>query len=553
MEFLRSASGPTAWRWLGAILLSILLMNFLNVVNSFVLREFLSAIQGRDWTGFRSFAWMYAAVFAASTAVAVSMRFAEERLGLLWRGWMTRSLTSTYIDGKIYLQSRTAKALTNPDQRISEDVRALTSTTLSLALMTSNSAIAVLSFAGVLWAISPTLFLVSILYALVGSGLTALLGRPLVQLNYQQSDLEADFRGELVQVQHVADAIALAGYEGRSRNRLLERIDRLVVNYRRIIAVNRNVGVFTSGYNYLIQLVPILIVAPLFIRGEAEFGVIGQSTMAFSTLVTALSLIVTQIQSMSAYAAVLRRLGEFANTAARTVEARTAGCVGCAAEADRFVFRRVTLQSPLGDGEVLVRDLDLTIEKGTRLLISGRHAAQQVLFRAAAGMPVVGSGSVLRPPAEKVAYVPENPFFPVATLRDVLISPNDSATTEAEIRAVLKQVGLEGVIPQEDDAKDSVRNWHDLLTLKQEQLFAVARAILARPDFVLLDHLESSLDSANERRVLRLLARRGITSISLSDELPSPELHDRSLELGEGGVWELTDVTPELVAQKEID
>lgn len=536
------------------ILLCILLMNGANVLNSFVLREFLSAIQGRQWGRFQSFAWLYAGVFAVSTVIAVSMRFAEERLGLLWRGWMTRSLTSTYIDGKIYLQSRTAKALTNPDQRISEDVRALTSTTLSLALMTSNSAIAVLSFSGVLWAISPTLFLVSILYALVGSGLTALLGRPLVQLNYQQSDLEADFRGELVQVQHVADAIALAGYEGRSRNRLLERIDRLVANYRRIIAVNRNVGVFTSGYNYLIQLIPIVIVAPLFIRGDAEFGVIGQSTMAFSTVVTAMSLIVTQIQSMSAYAAVLRRLGEFANTAARAVEARSAGCVGCASEADRFVFRRVTLQSPLGDGEVLVRELDLTIDKGTRLLISGRHAAQQVLFRAAAGMPIVGSGSVLRPPAEKVAYVPENPFLPVATLRDVLVSPDDTATTELEIRGVLKQVGLEEVIPgAEAGDQDSARNWHDLLTLKQEQLFAIARAILARPDFVLLDHLESSLDGATERRMLKLLARRGITCISLSDELPSPELHDRCLDLGDGGAWELTDVTPELVRQNEAD
>jgi hypothetical protein len=66
---------------------------------------------------------------------------------------------------------------------------------------------------------------------------------------------------------------------------------------------------FTNGYNYLIQIIPALIVAPLFIRGEVEFGVITQSAMAFSVLLGALSLVVTQFQSISSFAAVIARLG----------------------------------------------------------------------------------------------------------------------------------------------------------------------------------------------------------------------------------------------------
>lgn len=549
-DFLKSTSGPQARYWLIALLVCILLINGMNVLNSFVLREFMSAIQGRNWSNFRWYAWTYAAVFAISTLIAVSMRFAEERLGLLWRDWMTRSLTSTYIDGKIYLQLHADTGLTNPDQRISEDVKAMTVTTLSLALMISNSTVAVLSFSGVLWAISPTLFLVSLVYALFGSGLTALLGRPLVQLNYQQSDLEANFRGELIHVQRSADAIALAGYEGRSRSSLLDRIERLVANYRKIISVNRQIGFFTTGYNYLIQLVPILIAAPLFIEREAEFGVIGQSTMAFSTMVTALSLIVTQIQSISAYAAVLKRLGEFANNAAQAMEKRKEGCVGCKSEADRFVFHDLTLRSSLEEGEVLVGKLDLTIEKGDRLLISGNHAAQQALFRAAAGLPVIGTGGVVRPPEGRVAYIPENPFLPVATLRDMLLSPDDKTTTDEEMWSVLRQLGLDTVIRRED-GPEAARNWTDLLTRKHEQLMAVARAILARPDFALIDNLDSSLDGATERRVLKLLKRRGITCVSFSDQLPTVEFHDRALELGDGGTWQLTEVAPELAAEKD--
>ena len=544
-------SGPAAKRWLAALFLLMVLMNAMNVVNSFVLRDFLSAIQTRDGSRFAAFAWIYAAVFVISTGIAVSQRYAEERLGLLWRGWMTRRLTSIYIDGQIYLQLQSDTALTNPDQRISEDVRTLASTTLALAVMITNSTIAALSFAGVLWAISPTLFVVAIVYAAVGSAVTALLGRPLVQLNYQQADVEADFRGELVHVRQVGDAIALAGYEGRSRHRLFERIDRLVANFRKIISVNRNVGAFTTAYNYMIQLVPILIAAPLFMRGEAEFGVVGQSTMAFATMVTALSLIVTQIQSISAYAAVLRRLGEFASKASHSIEKRTERRIGCASEAGRFEFRNLTLQSSLDGEEVLLRDLNLTIDRGTRLLISGQHAAQQALFRAAAGMPIVGSGRVLRPSTGKVAYVPERPFLPFGTLREVLVSPDDLATTDIEIWNVLKLLGLDGAIPR-NEATPVPRNWHGLLSLKQEQLMAIARVILARPDFVLLDRPESSLDHTTELRVLKLLQRRGITCVSFSSQLPNPVLHDQCLEIEEDGTWQCTDVETQL-AQGEPD
>jgi putative ATP-binding cassette transporter len=52
-----------------------------------------------------------------------------------------------------------------------------------------------------------------------------------------------------------------------------------------------------------------LIIAPAFMRGEIEFGVITQSAMVFATLVAAFSLVVTQFQSLSTYAAVVSRLG----------------------------------------------------------------------------------------------------------------------------------------------------------------------------------------------------------------------------------------------------
>jgi len=548
--FLKSPSGTMAKCWIGSLLLLMLCMNAMNVVNSYVLREFMSAIQDRERVAFAYFAWLYAGVFATSTVLAVLLRFSEERLGLLWRDWMTRSLAGVYMDGKIYLRLRSDESLTNPDQRISEDVKSLTVTTLSLVIMLTNSTITVLSFSGVLWAISPTLFMVAIAYALLGSGLTVLLARPLVNLNYHQADFEADFRADLVKVHQLADGIALAGFEGRSRDRLMDRIRRLVENYRRIIAVNRNVGFFTTGYNYLIQLVPIVIVAPLFMNEGVEFGVIGQSAMAFSTLVAALSLIVTQFQSISAYFAVLTRLGEFADTVSRAAEQHDDGCVDCAKSADHFVFDKLTLRSSAENGQVLIENLNLTIEKGTRVLINGNHAAQQALFRAAAGVPIIGSGRVIRPPVGKAAFIPENPFLPPGTLRESFVAPeHDATTTDEQMWEVIRAVGLDAAITRHDDG--NVRHdWHDLLALRDEQLMAIARAILSRPDFAVLGHLNSSLKQSTERKILKLMQQRDVTCISFSDQLPSAEFHDLCLELGDDGSWQVIDPRP---ARKTVD
>ena len=296
----------------------MLCINGMNVVNSFVGRWFMSAIESRDMPGFIRFAWLYVAVFAASTTLGALFRFVEERLGLLWREWLTRRITDAYIDHRLFLEPNDGPVLSNPDQRITEDVRQLTTATLSFLLMVLNGTVAVLSFSGVLWSISPDLFMVAVLYALAGSGVSILLGRPLIRLNYRQSDFEADFRSELIRTREDGEEIVANGRGAEVKKLLNNRIDLLAANFRRIINVNRNLNFFTGGYNYFIQLIPVLLVAPMFMHGHVEFGVIGQSAMAFATLLGAFSLVITQIQAISSYATVMTRLSEFVDHAERS-------------------------------------------------------------------------------------------------------------------------------------------------------------------------------------------------------------------------------------------
>jgi putative ATP-binding cassette transporter len=122
------------WRARGLFALLIAFaftINGLNVVNSYVGRDFMTAISDRDQTGFIRQAVLYVGVFAGSTAVAVLYRFTEERLGLFWRVWLTRRITRRYLADRTYLHLKESATVENPDQRIADDVRAFTATTLS--------------------------------------------------------------------------------------------------------------------------------------------------------------------------------------------------------------------------------------------------------------------------------------------------------------------------------------------------------------------------------------------------------------------------------------
>jgi vitamin B12/bleomycin/antimicrobial peptide transport system ATP-binding/permease protein len=94
-NFLRSSVAGHARLLLVALLILMLGINGMNVANSYVGRYFMSAIESRDSAAFVRFAWIYLAVFASSTLTGVLFRFAEERLGLLWREWLTRRITGT--------------------------------------------------------------------------------------------------------------------------------------------------------------------------------------------------------------------------------------------------------------------------------------------------------------------------------------------------------------------------------------------------------------------------------------------------------------------------
>lgn len=537
-ELGRSDEGPRARGLLVMLIVFMFAINGLNVLNSYVNRDFMTSIENRDMDAFVFNALLYVGVFALSTVVAVLYRFVEESLGLLWRKWLTGQAIDRYLSDRTYYRLHANGDLQNPDQRISEDIRAMTATTLAFALMFLNATFTVVAFSGVLWSISPTLFVVAVIYSIAGSLLTIYLGKPLVKLNYDQLDREANFRARLVLVRENAESVALFRREGRLRERLKERLEQLTSNFQRIIEVNRNLGYFTTGYNYLIQIIPALIVAPLFIEGKTEFGVITQSAVAFGHLLGAFSLIVTQFQSISTYTAVVARLN--ALRSAMTQE-RPSPCptVEVAESVGSVAYEHLSLYAPR-EGRVLVKDLSLSIPAGVCLLVrSTSEAAEKALFRATADLWYHGEGRILHPGHDQIFFLPERPYLPPGTLRDILLrTGEEDLVPDDRILRILKTLNL-GQALEKAGGLDAERKWGDILSLGEQQRLSFARALLAEPRFIFLDHPSRSLSECPLGELLNLLRQQGITYLTLGDTTDEPRFYDRLLEIDADGTWRL--------------
>jgi putative ATP-binding cassette transporter len=541
--------GRKAIGLLTLLILFLFGINALNVLNSYVSRDFMTAIEYRNYAGFMRMALVYIGFFLLITVVSVIYSYTEQHLGLVWREWAARQSIMGYANHRVYYKLKIKGEVGNPDQRITDDIRTFSVTTLSFLLMLLNGTLTVIAFSGVLWSISAKLFVVAVLYAAAGTFLTFVFGRPLVKLNYDQLDKEANFRGSLIYLRGNAESVALSRREGHLIQLSLKNLGELAANLRRIIGVTRNVGFFTTGYNWMIQIIPALFVAPMFISGKVEFGVISQSAIAFTHLLGAFSLIVTQFQSISSYTATSARLAALKDACEREKNAALSAAA-FSIDQTRIGYQRLTLRSPRS-GRVLIRDLSIEFPHGKRVLVRSQdETARAALFQATAGLWEVGEGKIVRPPLEQVLFLPELPYLPPGTVRELLMGPwpEEEApmesglqriqVSEEQIMEVLGTLKMDS-LPKGFGGLDTRHHWENTLPLDQQQFLVIARLLLAKPPFAFLDRPGTTLNAEQLDWILGLLKDRGITYAAFEDQDRSVNLrqYEMLLELVDGGAW----------------
>ncbi len=529
------------WRTLAmaAVIVALLFgLNGLNVANSYVGRGFMTALARREVAEFYTFALYYVSIFAASTVVAVFYQFCQDRLALFWREKLTRHFLAEYLSGQAYYRLHFQKEVDNPDERITEDVRNFSTTLLSFSLVILNATLTVLAFAGILWSIAPRLFIAAVIYAAGGSLVTIFLGYRLVGLNFLDLASEAELRYGLVRIRVHSEPIDLLHGEAEEERQVRNRLDQVVAVVKRIIAVNRNIGFFTSLFNYLIPILPVILVAPLYLRGEIEFGEVTQSAMAFAQFLGGLTVLITQFQNISAFAAVVSRLGALEQTIQK-VQQKTDGTIQITHDSTRIAYDKLTLRTP-GNGRLLIKELSFEIPAGRRLLVNGiEGAGKTALFRATAGLWSEGEGRIVCPEFHDMMFLPHEPYTLPGTLRDlILYGIRDRNIPDARMLEVLHQVKFDDVIERVGGLEVEC-DWAVALSAGEQQLLGFVRLLLANPRFAFLDRAISSLSSESAKNLYQILSHSSITYLSVGDHARIQEYHDWVLDLFEDGGWKL--------------
>ncbi|MDB6077434.1 MAG: transporter ATP-binding protein [Akkermansiaceae bacterium] len=537
-----------AWLQLGTLILLTVAVTGVGIWSTYVMGDVMTSLEKRNLPAFRAGILLYLATFAAAIPLAAYYRWMEERLALNWRDFLARTLMLRYFYNRAYYRLLGNDAIDNPDQRISEDARNFTMTALSFGLLVMNSIIQIVGYAGVLWSISSTLGIVLIGYAIAGTLVAFLIGKRLIGLNYLQYEREADLRYSLVRVRDHAESIAFYRGERRELRDLRARLGGVVGNMVVLIRWNRNLTFFSTGYNLLALLLPLVIVAPLFIQGKIEFGKITQAIAAFATFLAAVSLFITQFERVSMFAAGVTRLGslwEFLDErdAEDDLEAEHAEQIEVSEDQRTLVLENLTVTTPGGKKELL-SDLSFRLPPGKSLLIMGESGAgKSSLLRTIAGLWSSGAGKIGRPPYRTMMFLPQRPYMVPGTLRAQLDYPGSGRNNDDEsIHEVLQTVNLPDLGERVDGDFDRTADWANMLSLGEQQRVSFARLFLKKPAISFLDESTSALDEANEKRIYEQLRHGHFTYVSVGHRSTLLQFHDWLLTMNKGGEWQLVEI-----------
>ena len=525
-----------AWMLLAWVLLLSLSVTGINVAFSYIGNYFTNALVKKN----QEMAYLYVAVYFCGFLVGIPIvafyGYVRDYLGMHWREWMTGEFLGNYFKNRNYYEIEADGSIDNPDQRIMEDIRSFTRTSLAFLLIILGSVMDLISFTGILWSKSRLLVVVVLVYSVAGTLLTALIGRRLVRLNFNQLRYEADFRYALIHVRDHAESIAFYQGEGPEASQIGNRFRSVLKNFSLLIGWQRNLSLFTTAYSYLPLVLPFLVLFGPYFAGKIEYGDMVQANFAFAQVYGALSLIVSQIESITSFAAGIKRLSTFAEAVPPERPARE-GIRSI--EADGFALDHLSLMTP-DNHRNLIRDLSMALDRRINLVVVGPSGVgKSSLLRAIAGLWTRGEGIIRRPSLSDIFFLPQKPYMLLGSLRDQLRYPRlQDDISEDELQRVLEMVHLEDLAARMGGF-DATPDWADLLSLGEQQRLAFARLLIHRPRFAVLDEATSALDRKNEAHLYSLLKQMGIHYISVGHRQSLLDYHDRVLELQDEEKWRI--------------
>jgi len=543
-------------RWPGRILLGTVIgfelaAVAITVILNYWYKDFYDALQAHNWNRFWWNIFLFCIYAGILTIIKVYQNYLNLWLQIRWRRFMTQTYLRQWLNtANHYRMQLLGDAADNPDQRIADDLQLFVGSTLAIGIGLLSSVVTLCSFVVILWNLSEAaplhvfginvaipgyLVWAALVYAIAGTWLTHLIGRPLIPLNFQQQRYEADFRFNLVRTRENAEQIAALHGEAAERDGHAGRFGRIIRNWIAIMQRQKKVQFFTQSFGQAAVIFPFLMAGPAYLAGITQLGDLMQTATAFDKVQTALTYFVTAYLDIAQYQAVIQRLVGFEEA---IVAGRNAALQQPAVEvlphasADGIAIDELNVRLP--NREPLIDADRIALAPGERVLMTGPSGAgKSTLFRAVAGIWPFGTGRVSVPEDAKILLLPQRPYFPVASLATAVSYPAKVGTyAAARIAEVITAVGL----PEWSNRLDEEAHWNRMLSIGEQQRLAIARALLQEPDYLLLDEATASLDEAAEAELYRLLQARlkGTTIVSIGHRSTLGAFHGRRIEVVTG-------------------
>ena len=545
------------------LLAVVIAMNFAMVyllvqLNSWY-NEFYNALQAYEYSLFWPLIGKFTLIAFLYIGIAVYAIYLRQLLEIRWRTWMTGKYLSAWLQDQSHyrLQVTGSGGMDNPDQRIQEDIELFVSLTLQLLLGLLKQITTIAAFAVVLWDLSGVLSVpigggtveipgymlwFSLLYSIVGTALAHVVGRKLINLNYEQQRYEADFRFSMARMRENSESVAFYRGEDAENAGFLDRFGLVVKNFRELMRQTKFLNFYATSYMQLAIIVPLILAAPRYFAGEIALGGLMQTTSAFGRVQDGLSYFVEAYDTIAKLVSVIHRLYGFTEhleevrslaPAVTQEEGGTLTVDGTAADtSSALVMDGVSVNLP--NGAPLLSSFSLVLPAGKRLLVTGPSGCgKSTLLRALAGLWPFGAGRLARPTGSRVLFLPQRPYLPLGTLRRAIAypMPESDAPGDDEMRRVLALVDL----PQLADRIGDTDDWSRILSLGEQQRIAFARVLLVRPDWIFLDEATSALDETREARLYDLLRSElpnaGLVSVAHRSTLYAR--HDSELSLAD--------------------
>ena len=542
----------TAWFLLAAVIALTLAMVYMNVLFNYWNNDFYNALQEKDKASFWRLMGRFTMLATIYILMAVYAFYLNQMLQIRWRRWLTDSYLNQWLSDRAYYRLQlSGNPADNPDQRIAEDMKIFVDQSLDLALGFLNAVVTLGSFIGILWGLSGPLEIpynggnivipgymvwAALVYAVVGTWLTHKIGKKLIGLNFNQQRFEADFRFGLVRFRENTEGVALYNGERDEMRSFRSQFRNVVDNWWQIMKRQKILNTFTIGYNQAAIIFPFAVAGNRYFAGTLQLGGLMQISSAFGHVQGSLSWFIGAYNTFATWKATADRLLGFHDAIdnARAEMRSKSGVQQIQDSESELVIDNVSLTVP--DGSPLLSTSSAVVNPGDSVLIRGPSGAgKSTLFRAIAGIWPFGSGQVRLPRNLRGLFLPQRPYLPIGTLREVIAYPmRERGFSDENVSDALTNVGLPHLIARLNEQQ----NWSMQLSPGEQQRVAFARAILQQPAWLFLDEATSSLDENAEQQLYGMLKEKlpQTTVISIGHRLSLQDFHTRTLELKSDGL-----------------